>query len=422
MSSDGIISERVASGHRQVSILLDRCLGPFALFVAALSVVEYFRGHSSFRGMAVIIAIPVFNILATNIIGIRIKNAFYFELARSIGMNSLLGTAAFLLGEGALAHYWPVYLTCSIFGSIILYVWTRSLLVCYLEIFYWTALMSLANWYLASSGIPWMSFSIIMALTSLVPVVLVRMCDLLTVSLENEDLARSQLAQSSKMAALGEMAGGIAHEVNTPLAVIGITVDQLLEMQKDHSLSPEHLSASLNVVLKTTDRIAKIVAGLRTFSRDGSQDPLQDIHLKQLIDETILLCQEQFNASQITLIVEQIPDALCVKGRAVEVSQILLNLLSNARYAVKDMSDKWVRVSVVEKSGMIEIQVTDSGLGIPDGVREKVFQPFFTTKEVGRGTGLGLSVSLGIAKKNKGNLLIDTTCKNTRFLLQLTKS
>jgi signal transduction histidine kinase len=112
---------------------------------------------------------------------------------------------------------------------------------------------------------------------------------------------------------------------------------------------------------------------------------------------------------------------LTIECRPTEISQILLNLLNNAFDAVFSLSEKWVELQVEELPDEIRIQVTDSGSGISKGIREKLMQPFFTTKEPGKGTGLGLSISNRIALKHHGKIYLDESCKNTRFVLVLPK-
>jgi len=197
---------------------------------------------------------------------------------------------------------------------------------------------------------------------------------------------------NSKMSALGEMAGGVAHEINNPLAVIKSLVSQFGEILDEDPLDRELLKDMAKRVEKTTDRIAKIVTGLRTFSRDGSRDPLQPVKVVSIIEEALALCEEKFKYQKIQVIVDPICEDLTVEARAVEICQVILNLLNNARDAIGSLESQWIRISTVETAATVEIQVTDSGAGVPLDVREKIFEPFFTTKCVGKGTGIGLSI------------------------------
>lgn len=246
-----------------------------------------------------------------------------------------------------------------------------------------------------------------------------------------EELQRSQsmiaqqqqaLIGSAKMSALGEMAGGIAHEINNPLAVIKSISSQMTEILSENESEKDLLKEMSETVEKTADRIAKIVHGLRVFSRDATADNFQLVSVKKLFEETASLCRERFKNHNIELIVDEPQTPLTFEGQDIQVSQVLLNLLNNAHDAISNRKEKWVRLSAVDKGETVEIQVTDCGDGIPLEIQKKIFQPFFTTKEVGKGTGLGLSISHGIIKSHHGELSIDNSCANTRFVLQLPKT
>ena len=116
---------------------------------------------------------------------------------------------------------------------------------------------------------------------------------------------------------------------------------------------------------------------------------------------------------------DPIDETLVFQGRGTEISQVLVNLLNNADDAISKMPEKWIKLSVQNRSDWLEIRVTDSGHGIPPGDQKKLFQPFFTTKEIGKGTGLGLSISHGIVKNHGGELTLDTTSPNTCFVVRL---
>jgi C4-dicarboxylate-specific signal transduction histidine kinase len=227
------------------------------------------------------------------------------------------------------------------------------------------------------------------------------------------------LSQSAKMSALGEMAGGVAHEINNPLAIITLNADLLMYSINQENSTPKKLLDGLNTILQTVDRISKIVRGLRTFSRDGSHDPMQNFLLKDLLSDTISLCQEKLKQHDINLKINTPDKELQLNGRAVQISQVLLNLINNARDAVINLPEKWIQIDCRKLDNSIEIVVTDSGNGIPKEVYEKIFQPFFTTKEIGKGTGLGLSVSSGIITAHKGELFYDEKNAHTSFVIRL---
>lgn len=226
---------------------------------------------------------------------------------------------------------------------------------------------------------------------------------------------------SAKLSALGEMAGGIAHEINNPLAIIQMRAVHLREVQKRGEMSQALLAESAEAIERMTDRIACIIRGLRTFARDARKDPFKQELVAKVIEETLSICRERFRHRNIRLeVIVSCPEA-AVECRATEISQVLLNLLNNAADAVAGSPEAWVLIEALEQAEGVEVRVTDSGRGIPSAIREKMMQPFFTTKEVGKGTGLGLSISKGIVDSHRGQLWYEPGL-NTRFVVRLPKT
>lgn len=230
---------------------------------------------------------------------------------------------------------------------------------------------------------------------------------------------KANLIGASKMSALGEMAGGIAHEINNPLAIIQTTSAQFEELLSDEPVDRELLRTMSQTIQRTTWRIARIVSGLRTFSRDGSQDPFVLVKVQTLVENTISLCLERLKRHGTELIVEPIDPNAEFRGRETQISQVLLNLVGNADDAIQGLEEKWVRISVMAKDEMIEFRIEDSGPRISEELQKKIFQPFFTTKEIGKGTGMGLSISMGIVKAHGGTLELEGTNPRTCFVIRL---
>lgn len=232
-----------------------------------------------------------------------------------------------------------------------------------------------------------------------------------------------QLAQSSKMTALGEMAGGIAHEINNPLNVVQFRAQQIMTVAKGLSDSQIATKISENAenIDKNVKRIYSIVKGLQAFARKADQDPFETVSLNWLIDEAIDLVKERFRYQNVDLRVTRASDGVDVECRPTQILQVLVNLLNNAFDAVQALPEKWVGLEVRDVGHAVEILVTDSGNGIPEDVSAKMFTTFYTTKPAGKGTGLGLSISKGIMESHRGLLKLDRECKNTRFVLGLPK-
>ncbi len=231
-------------------------------------------------------------------------------------------------------------------------------------------------------------------------------------------VVQSQLVQSAKMASLGEMAGGIAHEVNNPLTIIMGKEARIERMLRSQTPDLEIVFKDLNSIRETSDRIVKIVKGLKWFSRDASLDSFVLVDSKQLIVDVLDLCREKFMKSGIEIKVASLSN-LDIECRKVEISQVLLNLLNNSYDAIEKLDQKWIEVSVAASANSVQFNITDSGQGIPPEVSEKMMEPFFTTKPVGKGIGLGLSVSQGIALSHHGRLFLDQNSSHTCMVLEL---
>lgn len=235
-------------------------------------------------------------------------------------------------------------------------------------------------------------------------------------------LDQSRLIDAAKFASLGEMAAGIAHEINNPLAIIIGKADHCVRLLNS-STPPDQqtIVRELTVINSTGQRIATIVKGLRTFSRDAKGDPKVATTVRSVIDDALGICQERLRSSGINVekSFDGNPDIqlLC---RQTQIVQVLVNLLSNAFDAVVDQPNPWIKITVTcDVMTFVNIAVTDSGPGIAPEIAKKVMEPFFTTKEVGRGTGLGLSLSRGIAEDHGGSLTYDQNSPNTSFKLRL---
>ncbi|QDK45310.1 PAS domain-containing sensor histidine kinase [Bdellovibrio sp. ZAP7] len=230
---------------------------------------------------------------------------------------------------------------------------------------------------------------------------------------------QAKMISAAKMAALGEMSGGIAHEINNPLTVIQARSFQLTQMVEQEKLDPEKIKQAAESISKTADKIARIIKSLRSFSREGEQDPFELVSAKAMVEETLEFCKTRFYNYGVELEVSPIDEDFEIECRVIQVEQVLLNLLNNSFDAAQKSEEKWIRVDAVEYGDYIDIRVTDSGPRIPDDVAQKIMQPFFTTKELGKGTGLGLSISSGIMKNHKGSLFLDRGAANTTFVMRL---
>jgi len=236
------------------------------------------------------------------------------------------------------------------------------------------------------------------------------------------EISKIQLINSSKMASLGEMASGMAHEINNPLAIIQGKVKVISMMLEDLQIHHPSVFTEIHKIKLTTDRIDKIVKGLRNFSRASNNDPFEPVILQKLLDETLDLCAEKFKAHGIDLQVRPVPN-VNIMCRPSQISQVFINLLNNSSDAIEDLKEKWIEIDFKVENNKVCIFFTDSGQGIPEDVAARIMEPFFTTKEVRKGTGLGLSIAKSIIETHHGNIWLDHSHPHTRFVIEfLTQS
>jgi len=220
--------------------------------------------------------------------------------------------------------------------------------------------------------------------------------------------------QSEKMAAVGSLAAGIAHEINNPIGVITSRVELILMEAREKGLQPG-VTRDLRVIEKHAGRVAKITQGLLSFSRQAPWK-LTDMDVNQVVEEALLLVEKQFTKERIVLEKNLAAGLPQIAGSPNHLEQVLVNLLTNAREAM--VGGGTVLVESRRAHEMIEIRVMDTGPGIPPEVMARIFDPFFTTKE--EGTGLGLSISYGIVREHGGTITIESRPGGgSTFIIQL---
>lgn len=235
---------------------------------------------------------------------------------------------------------------------------------------------------------------------------------------------RAAALHASKMFTLGEMAGGIAHEINNPLAIIRLLSVRIRELLKADIPDRPMINHCLEQTDRSVVRISQIIRSLLSFAKSDEQAPTTQKPVAEILEQTLQLCREDFSRRGIRFIVEPVASNLTAECREAQIRQALLNLLSNAADAVSlnPNSHRWIRLSVREERGGVAFAVIDSGPGVPLEIRERILEPFFTTKRVGEGSGLGLCVAKGIAEAHRGALELDLTSPATCFELWIPKT
>lgn len=242
-----------------------------------------------------------------------------------------------------------------------------------------------------------------------------------------QELKESQemLFAKAKLSLLGEMACGIAHEINNPLSVIVGKANILKEHVSSSSLllaEKSRMLSDVEKIVQTGMRIAAIVKGLRSFSRDGENDPFQKSDLKSIIQETVALVQERIRSRDIELTIQGAENQQMVFCNRTQLEQVIINLLANSIDAISEYEKKWINIEVDGFHRYWRIRVSDSGQGIDSAVVEKMMNPFFTTKELGKGTGLGLSISKNILEKHEATLAYESYHGHTSFVVTIPKA
>ena len=221
-----------------------------------------------------------------------------------------------------------------------------------------------------------------------------------------DELSRTQaqLVHSEKLASLGVLAGGVAHEINNPLMVIlGRTELTLM----DEGIVSE-ARENLDTIRQETERIAEIVHSLLTFSRKSRQEKIEVISVNDVLERTLMLSEHQLTLGNVRVTKELDLDLPEIRTNPGQLQQVFMNLIINAHHAMPDGGELTIRTSALPEDRVF-IEIEDTGCGISPESLDRVFDPFFTTKEEGKGTGLGLSVSRNIVESQGGNIGVQST-------------
>jgi len=242
---------------------------------------------------------------------------------------------------------------------------------------------------------------------------------LMMTDMSDRKTLETQLIQQSKMATLGEMATGVAHELNQPLNVIRLAAHNVMSRVRKNSADPEYIHDKLEKIEKQVIRATSIIDHMRIFGRRAEACPSR-LAPKAMVDSALGLIGEQLRLAGIDVHVDAPEASQEFLGHQVQVEQVLLNLLGNARDQLQGVKDgKHIFITIASDDKKIRILVEDNGGGIPEDVLPRIFEPFFTTKEVGAGTGLGLSISYGIVTDMGGAIEVANTERGARFTITL---
>jgi signal transduction histidine kinase len=225
--------------------------------------------------------------------------------------------------------------------------------------------------------------------------------------------------RQEKLASIGQLAAGVGHEINNPLAV-ALGMSQLIKLQLEKT---GHLDSGLNEKFQKIntagERIAGIIKGLKNFSRqDGEETDV--FNLNEIATETQSLYSDHFKRDQIQLVFNFSPEPLPVKGIRGQIQQVLINLMNNARDATEGCAVRLIEITTTRQDGDALLLVKDTGSGIPPEIQDQIFDAFFTTKPINQGTGLGLSLVSTMIQNHGGKISFTTQAKQgTTFKVSL---
>jgi C4-dicarboxylate-specific signal transduction histidine kinase len=218
---------------------------------------------------------------------------------------------------------------------------------------------------------------------------------------------QEQLVQAGKLATLGELTTGVAHELNNPLNNIGLYIGNAIDQIRLDRIETERLVADLEKAMEQVRKATEIITHLRTFGR-AAPVSVELVDVDDVIERSLLLVHEQLRLRGIEVELELCPDELLVLANPIQLEQVFINLLTNARDALADAKRKTIRIASSRNAEQITISFSDTGPGIPRELQQRIFDPFFTTKEVGTGTGLGLSITYSILKEYGGDISVES--------------
>ncbi len=232
-------------------------------------------------------------------------------------------------------------------------------------------------------------------------------------------LKQEQLVQAAKLATLGELTTGVAHELNNPLNNIGLYVGNVLDMVAAGEESHERVAHDLGQAMRQVQKATEIINHLRVFGR-AAPTSRDAVSVNEVVERSLSLLREQLRLRQVDVDLHLSETDPFVQANAIQLEQVLMNLLTNARDALSGSPTKRITIASEVIGESVRLVVEDSGPGIPKDLEERIFDPFFTTKDVGEGTGLGLSIVYGIVREHGGSIAVQNEPgAGARFVIDL---
>lgn len=261
-------------------------------------------------------------------------------------------------------------------------------------------------------------------LVQIVDVTQVKQREQFLIEKQNEiDQERANSFNKERLVSLGELSSSIAHEINNPLAILEINYRVIEKMlKKKDALFPE-LTEVILQGKRTIDRVSSLIIAIKNLARNPKGNDISRESLDTVIQDVYPVFLARAHSDGVELRYDSSASVFNVRIDCMRtlLGQVFVNLFNNSFYELKKHDEKWIELSGTDKGDFVEISFTDSGKGIPVEIQEKIFLPFYTTKDVGQGTGLGLSTVFKIIEGHQGSICIDSSCPNTRFIITLPK-
>lgn len=251
----------------------------------------------------------------------------------------------------------------------------------------------------------------------------------LTHQISERQRLEQQLRTSERLAAIGQLAAGIAHEINQPLHAINFSLDNMVAAMQEEDSNAEYVQNKIDVILNDINRIRKVIDHIRLFSREQQTETSDPFAVNESIENALSMIQEQYRQHNIAVKLDLQDPIAVVLGNVFKYEQVILNLLSNAKDAVEDRIAKEngdylpeIRITSLETDDWVITEIWDNGKGISEETRNRIFDPFYTTKGPDKGTGLGLSISFGIVTEMNGEISVESSHGyGTLFRIRLPK-
>lgn len=236
--------------------------------------------------------------------------------------------------------------------------------------------------------------------------------------IENQQQA---ILEGERLRVMGQFAASVMHELRGPAAGLQVRIQQLSKFASQETLDKPMIQSAVDRMTLLCGRLQKTLVSIMTLVRHDENAVGENCSVRALLDECRLLTEDRAKMAGVKLIVDDVPPQLMLICHPEKVTQVVLNLISNAIDAVEEAKEKWIRVSVHDGDSACEIRVTDSGPGVASEVKAKLFSDYYTTKPRGKGTGMGLKIALGLAEQTDGTLFLDDTQKETCFVFRISR-